>query len=155
MPGCAVAGCRNLSKNTKGTQIKYFSFPKSDIAKEWVVACRRKDKINLKSACVCSIHFEADSFQIPLKQKLLNYTPKNARNLKQDARPTLNLPGKKLAVTPGERSERLHKRKQKAENKDIVDSILSQPSSSKCQALEEPTYVANTVNVAMEFQENM
>lgn len=49
MPGCAVTGCRNFSKNTKGTNIKYFSFPKTDVAKKWVVACRREDKINLKN----------------------------------------------------------------------------------------------------------
>lgn len=96
-----------------------------------------------------------DSYNIPLKQKLLNYIPKNSRNLKPDAIPTLNLPIKKMTVTSQERSERIRERKRKAENKEIVDSLLSQPSSSKCQFLEGPTKVStNSADEAMEIQGN-
>lgn len=50
MPGCAVATCKNFNRKTKGTDIKYFSFPKNeDMAKQWITACRREDKINLKN----------------------------------------------------------------------------------------------------------
>lgn len=50
MPGCAVATCKNTNKVTKGTNIRYFRFPKIEsICKQWMVACRREDKINLKN----------------------------------------------------------------------------------------------------------
>lgn len=50
MPGCAVSTCKNWNKKTQGTNIKYYSFPKNeDLAKQWINACRRNDKINLKN----------------------------------------------------------------------------------------------------------
>lgn len=50
MPGCAVFGCNNYNRVTKGTNIKYFRFPKSkELSKQWISACRRKDNINLKN----------------------------------------------------------------------------------------------------------
>lgn len=49
MPSCAIATCKNNNRNTKGTDIKYFSFPKSDLKKQWIVACKRNDEINLKN----------------------------------------------------------------------------------------------------------
>lgn len=53
MPGCAVFKCGNTNKKTKGTEIKYFRFPKIDeICKKWIVACRREDKINLKNGMI-------------------------------------------------------------------------------------------------------
>jgi len=49
MVNCAIAGCNNYTRKTKGSVIKYFRFPQQDdIAKQWVIACRRMDKINLK-----------------------------------------------------------------------------------------------------------
>lgn len=49
MPGCAVYGCGNYNRKTKGTNIKYFRFPyNEDLAKKWINACKRKDKFNLK-----------------------------------------------------------------------------------------------------------
>lgn len=45
MPACAVFGCNNYSRKTKGTLIKYYSFPKNeDLRKRWIQACRRLDK---------------------------------------------------------------------------------------------------------------
>lgn len=50
MPGCAVATCKNTNRKTKGTDIKYFGFPKNeDLTRLWINACRRVDKINLKN----------------------------------------------------------------------------------------------------------
>lgn len=50
MPDCAVAKCGNFTRKTKGTEIKYFRFPKNDdLAKQWEAACKRDDKINLKN----------------------------------------------------------------------------------------------------------
>jgi len=50
MPGCAVATCKNFNRNTKGTGIKYYRFPKNDdLAIRWINACHRQGKINLKN----------------------------------------------------------------------------------------------------------
>ncbi|CAH0564927.1 unnamed protein product [Brassicogethes aeneus] len=38
-----------------------------------------------KKATICSIHFDEKYFEIPLKQRFLNYSHKNARNLKAEA----------------------------------------------------------------------
>ncbi|CAH0556742.1 unnamed protein product [Brassicogethes aeneus] len=127
MPNCAVAICQNYYKSTKGTDIKYFTFPKKeDLAKKWIIACRREDKINLKNATICSIHFEEKYFEIPLKQRLLNYSPKNARNLKAEAVPTLNLPGGSLDTAQKQKSKertlRTTKRRRRGEVEDIIKS---------------------------------
>ncbi|KAL1488225.1 hypothetical protein ABEB36_015180 [Hypothenemus hampei] len=112
MPGCAVYGCKSYSRKTKGTDIRYYEFPKQgDICAKWIAACRRKDKFNTKNAYVCSLHFNETSFQTNLKHELLNYTPKNNRNLKEDANPYLS-----LII-----SKRLRKRK----IQDEVTNILS------------------------------
>lgn len=60
MPGCAVALCKNYNRLTKGTEIKYFRFPKDkELCKKWIIACRREDEINLKNGniydCVIGI----------------------------------------------------------------------------------------------------
>lgn len=52
---CAVYGCFNWTKKTKGTNIKYFTFPKDEhLCKLWVNACRRNDKFNINT-CKYSI----------------------------------------------------------------------------------------------------
>ncbi|KAL1487860.1 hypothetical protein ABEB36_015510 [Hypothenemus hampei] len=110
MPGCAVYGCKSYSRKTKGTDIRYYGFS--------------------KQAYVCSLHFNETSFQTDLKHELLNYTPKNNRNLKEDAIPvfiTNNVappPVNPVEITnPNEsaRSKRLRKRK----IQDEVTNILS------------------------------
>lgn len=61
--------------------------------------------------------------EISLKQRLLNYAPKNSRNLKPDAVPTLRLPGKDLRSEESHpRSERLAKRRRKNEVSEILAS---------------------------------
>lgn len=50
MSSCAVATCKNYSRVTKGTSIKYFRFPKDiNLSKKWANACRREDEINFKN----------------------------------------------------------------------------------------------------------
>lgn len=50
MPSCTVSYCKNFNTNTKETDIKYFSFPKyEDMAKQWITACKRSVKVNLKN----------------------------------------------------------------------------------------------------------
>lgn len=49
MPSRSVANCNYYTRKAKGTDIKYFRYPKNkDLAKQWIVACRRKDEIYLK-----------------------------------------------------------------------------------------------------------
>jgi hypothetical protein len=80
MPNCAVFGCLNHNIKTKETDIKYFRVPKQvDLANQWTNACCRADKINLQNASICWQHFDESCFEVPLKQRLLNYNPKNAR----------------------------------------------------------------------------
>ncbi|KFM79827.1 THAP domain-containing protein 1, partial [Stegodyphus mimosarum] len=93
MPSCAVYGCSNTNRKTKGTGIRYFSFPNNpDLINKWLIACKRKDKVNVKYACVCSQHFNANSYHITMRQRLLNYVAPKCRILKPDAVPTENLP---------------------------------------------------------------
>lgn len=49
MPGCAVSGCLSYNRKTKGTDVKYYRFPKNeDLARQWLHACRREDEVNLQ-----------------------------------------------------------------------------------------------------------
>ncbi|KAL1489557.1 hypothetical protein ABEB36_013510 [Hypothenemus hampei] len=92
---CAVFGCNcdNKSKKNPISGVKFFHFPKNkDLAKKWLHATGRKDKVNLKNACVCSKHFSESDFKENLQHKLLNYTPARYRGLKEDAIPNKNLP---------------------------------------------------------------
>ncbi|KAK9721053.1 THAP domain [Popillia japonica] len=92
MPGCAVNGCRNYNRATKGSNIRYYRFPKDEaLTKQWIAACQREDVINTKNACICSTHFEASCFETSFKQKLSYFASKNWRDLKSDAVPTLHL----------------------------------------------------------------
>lgn len=88
---------------------------------------------NVFSARICSIHFGADNFEITLKQRLLNYTPINSRQLKRDAVPTLNLPGVHKRKNC-EREQRLDKRRRREEVavilKTAADDALEFPSNA-------------------------
>nr|CAH7725047.1 unnamed protein product [Callosobruchus chinensis] len=146
MPGCAVATCRNTNRKTKGSDVRYFRFPQDeDLSKQWINVCRRNDTINLKNARICSIHFEQNSFEIPLRQRLLQYSPKNSRTLKCDAMPTLYLPGPSYTtIKKTERHTRFIKRDQQA----IVADLLNkndqlQPSTSR----EKPVELLGSINI--------
>lgn len=48
MPACAVYGCGNYSRKTKGSDIRYYSFPKDEnLSSQWINACCRQDKFNV------------------------------------------------------------------------------------------------------------
>ncbi|KAL1489715.1 hypothetical protein ABEB36_013651 [Hypothenemus hampei] len=113
MPNCAISTCKNYSRVTKNSGVRYFGFPtEENFAKQWVKACYRRDKINVKNARVCSIHFSEDCFEIPLRQRLLNYQTTNSRVLKFDAVPTLHLPKTPVQKEVSLRSLRMAKKKQ-------------------------------------------
>lgn len=57
MPSCAVFGCKNNNRSTKGKEVRYFQFPKQDdLAKQWIELCGRKDKINLKNGNISILY---------------------------------------------------------------------------------------------------
>ncbi|KAK9738047.1 THAP domain [Popillia japonica] len=50
MLGCAVNACGNYNRATKGSNIRYYRFPKDKaLAKQWIAACKRYDVINIKN----------------------------------------------------------------------------------------------------------
>ncbi|KAL1514352.1 hypothetical protein ABEB36_003621 [Hypothenemus hampei] len=111
---CAVFGCNcdNKSKKNPVSVVKFFHFPKNkDLAKKWLHATGRKDKVNLKNACVCSKRFSESDFKENLQHKLLNYTPARYRGLKEDAIPNKNylhnLMSKSVHVLCSDKAKRL------------------------------------------------
>lgn len=94
MPYCAVSGCRNHNRNTKGGVVRFYTFPVAgEFQAKWISACKRSDKLNMKNATICSVHFEDDCFFTPLRHSMLKYSPRSFRNLKSDAVPTKKLLG--------------------------------------------------------------
>lgn len=121
MPNCAVFGCNKRNQNTKGTNVKFYKFPKvDDLARQWLNACRRSDRVNLMHASICSQHFDSECFFTPLKHQLLQYSPKGFRNLKPDAVPTLNIPKSKDLSECSARQ----RRRQLKERRSLVQEIL-------------------------------
>nr|CAH7713705.1 unnamed protein product [Callosobruchus chinensis] len=90
--------------------------------------------------CICSKHFDNSCFEIPLRQKLLDYTPKNSRHLKPDAIPILNLPGchEPNSENKEERSARLMKRSQHK----TVTALLNSSTSGISEPVQQSS--ANT-----------
>lgn len=74
---------------------------------------------------MCSVHFKEDDFEVSLRQRLLNYIPKNARTLLANAVPftclNLNENCKRSASdSSNRRSERLTKRQRRSLVKDAL-----------------------------------
>ncbi|GAB6029826.1 hypothetical protein CHUAL_014165 [Chamberlinius hualienensis] len=87
---CSVYGCNN---NHRKKELTFFRFPKDEnLMKQWIWACRRKDQLNMKTARICSVHFQESDQYRSLQHELLGYTPKCSRKIKVDAVPSLHLP---------------------------------------------------------------
>lgn len=110
---CAVCKCNSdnqSKKNPCDKTIKFYRFPKnSDLYKQWLNATKRKDKVNLKNAVICSKHFLESDYKVNLKHRLLNYTPKNYRGLKDDAVPSQNLPQSQVCSMPKQSTSKKHR----------------------------------------------
>ena len=99
---CAVFGCSNAKEKTKGSEIRYFRFPKEEhYRKIWLNLCRRADAVNPHYAIICSIHFIQDDFIDDMQSRLLGIeSPRNKRLLKKEAVPSLHLhDGGKLSLS--------------------------------------------------------
>ena len=59
--------------NAKITCIEFeYRFPKDKkVCREWVKACKRRDKFSTESYRVCSIHFDKEDYERDLKAELL------------------------------------------------------------------------------------
>ncbi|XP_071630365.1 uncharacterized protein [Temnothorax longispinosus] len=94
MPMCSVSGCKNKSENAKEKNIQFFSYPKDEeTALKWMQAAN-KNKVNLKNARICSVHFTPSCYK-PKPAYLANcenYSSKKLRRLHDHAIPTENLP---------------------------------------------------------------
>ncbi|KAL1493908.1 hypothetical protein ABEB36_009589 [Hypothenemus hampei] len=120
---CAIFGCNsdNESKNFQG-DIKFHTFPrKADIVTAWKIACRRKDNFNIKNAYICNKHFSENDYVRNLKHELLGYKPKNWRGLKEDAIPTLNLPGR--VENPDNNNDRKQREELRIKRKNQLELI--------------------------------
>ncbi|KAK4883815.1 hypothetical protein RN001_000086 [Aquatica leii] len=136
---CAVISCNSdnqSKKNPCNKNIKFFRFPKnSDLSKQWLHATKRKDKVNVENAVVCSKHFQESDYKVNLKHKLLNYTPKNYRGLKDDAIPSQNLfqaQGSAVLSHSTARQNRKHLcvKRQKAQ---LLNEIMSATDANKAR----------------------
>ncbi|CAL1687558.1 unnamed protein product [Lasius platythorax] len=94
MPRCSIIGCRSGTEGrNKATdeKISFFSFPKTDICKEWLKHCKNQN-INTKTGRVCSLHFLPSAYkeQSWAQQQLPNSFRRLPR-LKEDAVPPEHL----------------------------------------------------------------
>ncbi|XP_031785994.1 uncharacterized protein LOC116417376 isoform X2 [Nasonia vitripennis] len=90
MPSCSIKSCRNWNGNTTKKGIKFYRFPAdARIAEIWIKACEN-EKINLKNARICSIHFAEDCFERK-PNHLIVPGDTNTVRLSKTAIPTLNL----------------------------------------------------------------
>ena len=99
---CSVYGCSSSSKKNTDGQLHFFLFPNAkngpedkSRAKAWTEFCKRKGFRPSKNACICSLHFDSNSY-LPLQSpdflRSINFTGKRKVKLKDDALPTLNTP---------------------------------------------------------------
>src|SRR6218665_1024941 len=108
MPGnCAVATCKNTWRTEAAKGLSFHRFPRDErLAKLWLSRCCRKDPVNVKTACICSEHFEAGQFMRDFRSELMGDAVKPRHILKEGAIPTVKLPYKKSsAKQPGSTGE--------------------------------------------------
>ncbi|KAL1489861.1 hypothetical protein ABEB36_013790 [Hypothenemus hampei] len=110
------------------SDIKFHTFPrKADIGTAWKIACRRKDNFNIKNAYICNKHFNENDYVRNLKHELLGYKPKNWRGLKEDAIPTLNLPGRvENSDNNNDRKQRAELRIKRKNQSELIAQILTE-----------------------------
>lgn len=90
MPQCAVVGCNNTHRRTKGGSVKYHRFPGDTRTRnQWLKACG-KSLSNCSTARICSRHFSEGSYERDVQHELLGL-PTRCR-LRRGAIPDQNLP---------------------------------------------------------------
>ncbi|XP_017771175.1 PREDICTED: putative uncharacterized protein DDB_G0274435 isoform X2 [Nicrophorus vespilloides] len=90
MPQCAVAGCSNTHRKTKGGSIRYHRFPGDERTRaHWIRACGRHVQ-NCATARICSRHFTSECYERDVQNEVLGL-PTRCR-LRKGALPDLHLP---------------------------------------------------------------
>ncbi|XP_050336474.1 52 kDa repressor of the inhibitor of the protein kinase [Bactrocera neohumeralis] len=113
---CAVYGCNNNNGKNSATKWRFFHFPKDKAAvKQWINFCRRTDKINVKNACICEVHFAPEAFERNLQFEM-GLSSRNPTKLLPNAFPT-------LTTAPAEANER-QKRMESRSKKEMLAAIL-------------------------------
>nr|CAH7719270.1 unnamed protein product [Callosobruchus chinensis] len=120
--GCAVVACNsdNQFKRNPCKDINFFHFPKDpNLSKKWLHLSKRKDKVNIKYATVCSKHFCESDYKVNLKHTLL-----------------VSLPESSTSSVGEERKSVCEKRKRAELIKDIMTKDIIQTNET-CQKMEE------------------
>ncbi|XP_049314813.1 52 kDa repressor of the inhibitor of the protein kinase [Bactrocera dorsalis] len=118
---CAVFGCNNNNGKNVATKWRFFHFPKDKVVvKQWVHFCRRTDKINVKNACICEVHFAPEAFERNLQFEM-GLSSRNPTKLLPSAFPT-------LTTAPAETNER-QKRMESRSKKEMLTTILKNTAS--------------------------
>jgi hypothetical protein len=81
MPGtrCAVYGCNNtyIKQKEMAEKCSFHRFPKArdlvsqTIRKEWILRCKREDKLNPDTSYICSVHFTENDYERNFQNELL------------------------------------------------------------------------------------
>ena len=120
---CAVFGCNNDSRRSKGVSYFRIMSRSDEIQKRWVHFLKRKNYIVTKHSSICSEHFTEYSFLRDLQAELLNL--KRQRKLCEAAVPTIynssNPSTIPVIVNPPSRKRRAHteSRLQSKHRKDV------------------------------------
>ncbi|XP_049308871.1 uncharacterized protein LOC125777688 [Bactrocera dorsalis] len=113
---CAVFGCNNNNGKNSATKWRFFHFSKDKAAvKQWIHFCRRTDKVNVKNACACEVHFAPETFERNLQFEM-GLSSRNPTKLLPSAFPT-------LTTAPAEANER-QKRMESRSKKEMLTTIL-------------------------------
>ncbi|KAJ8914789.1 hypothetical protein NQ315_014531 [Exocentrus adspersus] len=150
---CAVCRCNsdNQSKKNPYSDIKFFHFPKDEtLCKKWLLATKREDKFNLKTACICSKHFQDTDYKLNLQHELLNYKPKRYRGLKDDAVPSLNLPSRtNIKKNSNGHCSGIQKRDRKRVVADLLSAVQTIMTGTDINRVEESLASRNQEIVAL------
>ncbi|XP_067637812.1 THAP domain-containing protein 1-like [Eurosta solidaginis] len=112
---CAVFGCNNNNRNEN--KWRFFHFPKDAVvAKKWLHFCRRKDVVNLKTACICEFHFTPEDFERNIQYEM-GFSSRNPTKLLPSAFPT------KYSTNAEETNQR-QKRVESRSRKQLVEKLL-------------------------------
>lgn len=82
---CSVTICKNYYRKArvKGKCIIFFTFPKkSEIRKQWIAKCYRKDKPNANNTKICNRHFTSGVYEDYIQARLMGDKP--PRKLKKN-----------------------------------------------------------------------
>ena len=143
---CAVATC----PSPKDSDTTYHRFPKgNELRKQWLIACKRADKVNPNTSTVCSHHFNADSYERDLKNELLGLPLR--KKLKLGAIPSENLLSSEKEnlfeknVRQMDRNKRIEKRGRKQLAQILIESSFSNENN---QDQDQDNDQVNVINFA-------